>query len=718
MRNLRLILISTILILAVFCSLVGCLSNGANANPALNDGNGEEYLFSYVIKGDTQTAEGVIEKLAEGTQDSINLTTLKSPNQSYNPGYAFGGWYFTKTDFSGVPVSRMSAEEFFTLAEEYCQKDEVNPNTLTVTLYAKWVSTSVQDVDTVEKLVAISDNLLGSYRLTANIDLSDFDHYAYASEHALKADDYDSEEEMREEADKLRIMYENSWLPIAGKVGEEFAGTFDGNGYEIRGMEIVVTDHDADPDFNYVPVGLFGKVTGTVTNLNLVDYEIKMDGDASRFYVGGIVGWAFQGEANENGQTVKCEIRNCSSIGTIVNYEIEYTGNMWDSLFGSYAEPTSQVCYGGIVGFIEGASVNSVSATGKITSESNADEVYLGGVAGYNSNGSLTKSNADVDVRGRYAGGLVGYNNGSISLCYSLGDAEGSLSYPAIAGGLVAYNFTEGSIQRSYAEGNVKARTAGGLVGVNIFDYVTAGGGTVRDAYAKGNVFASEYAGGLIGRATADLPIFGREDFHSSIFNNDDLVSNIENNKLKFSFAIIERCLAFGSVEANATETEFKDDKGEVVSANVYYSVFAGGLIGQSYEQLVRSCVSYGDVLAISNRPKNNATSADDITYNTAFAGNLTGHSTNEVVNTNYLRVYTLDSVEVRRNNSIFTGKYFDVESGEEKTYPNTAPTQTQNRLNESSFYYGGDTLGFGRDVWNCDGVDIENGIYPTLQGV
>ncbi|MBO5774269.1 MAG: hypothetical protein J6R44_05490 [Clostridia bacterium] len=367
---------------------------------------------------------------------------------------------------------------------------------------------------------------------------------------------------------------------------------------------------------------------------------------------------------------------------------------------------------------MEGASVHSVSASGQITSESNADEVYLGGIAGFNSKGAITSSNANVYVRGRYAGGLVGYNNGSISLSYALGDAEGSLSYPAIAGGLVAYNFTEGSIQRSYAEGNVKARTAGGLVGVNIFDYVNAAGGTVRDAYAKGNVFASEYAGGLVGRANADLPIFGREDFHSSIFNNDDIVSNIENNKLKFSFAIIERCLAFGSVEANATETEFKDDKGEVVNASVYYSVFAGGLIGQSYEQLVRSCVSLGSVSAISNRPKNNATDADDIAHNTAFAGNLTGHSTNEIVNTNFFHVYTLDSVEVKRNGAIFTGKYVDATSGEEKTYPNTAPTQTENRLNDSTFYTSGSSLGFDVNVWNCDGVDIANGIYPTLKGV
>ncbi len=737
MRNLRLILISAILVLAVFCTLAGCMANGANASPVLNDGEGEEYLFTYVILGDAQTAEtadGNFLKLAtNATPDNLNLTTLKSPNQAYNPGFAFGGWYFTKDNVSGKPVSRMTTDEFFALAEEYGTSTETNPNTIEVKLYAKWVSTAVTDIDSVEGLIAVRNNLAGSYRLVKDIDLDDFDHYAYADEHVLDIDDYNSEEEMREEADKLRAMYQNSWIPIAGGVGEEFIGHFDGNGYEIRGMEIVVTDHDADPDFNYVPVGLFGKVTGTVTNVNLVDYEIKMDGDASRFYVGGIAGWVqkptgeninknFPGTYSLTGNTQEAQdsflrkypnrIAFAGAIGTIINYEIEYTGNMWDSLFGSYAEPTSQVYYGGIVGFIDEANVVSAFASGSITSESNADEVYLGGVAGFINKGSLTKSNANVYVRGRYAGGLAGYNNGKISYSYALGNAEGSLSYPAIAGGLVAYNFTEGSINNCYAEGNVKARTAGGLVGVNIFDYVTAAGGTVRDTYAKGNVFASEYAGGLIGRASADLPIFGREDFHSSIFNNDDFVSNIENNELKFNYAIIERCLAFGTVEANATETEFKDDKGEIVNASVYYSVFAGGLVGQAYEQLVRGCVSYGDVSAISNRPKGN--NANDITHNTAFAGNLVGHSTNMVVDTNYLRVYTLDSVEVKRNGEMFVGTNIEGEM----IYPNTAVTQSKARLNDATFYYNGASLGFSMNDWNCDGLDIENGIYPTLKGV
>ena len=752
MRKLRLIFITTILVLAIVFSFAGCLSNGADASPALNDGETDEIEIIYKITYNARTSQDKWQR--EYGRDSLNLTALENPDASYNPGYSFEGWYFT-TDYVGTPVARMELTEFFELANQYGQYNPTT-NIMHIEIYAKWVTSEANKITTAEELATVYltyERKIKEYRLAgdsedearqkangmifileSDIDLSSFDHYSYADPHVLDPDDYDDEEEMAQEAQKLRQMYENSWVPLAGGIGDCFGATFDGNGYEIKGMEIIVTDHDADPEFSYVPVGLFGKVSGTIKNVILTDYTIEMDGDASRFYVGGVVGWSsYYSYADESKQYGRVE--NCSAVGTIVNKEIEYTGNMWDSLFGSYAEPTSQVYYGGVIGFLEETQASKLYANGRITSESNADEVYLGGVVGYNKNGTLETSNADVYVRGRYAGGLVGYNNGKIAKSYALGDVEGSLSYPAIAGGLVAYNFTEGTIERCYAEGDAKARTAGGLIGVNVFDYKTASGGTVKDTYALGNVFASEYAGGLIGRANADVPIFGRQDFHPSIF--DDGKEYSAQSAIN-TFAIVENCLAFGDVEANATETEFKDDKGNVVNASVYYSVYAGALFGQSYEQLVKGCVAFGDVKAISSRPKNNA-NPDDLTHNTAYAGNFAGHTTNSVLGalntegnifySDYRAVYAIEGMTVMRNGSAFSGTYIievvDPITGEKKdetkTYPNTISTTTYENLRNATFYR--QTLGFNTregatDAWNLNGVDIEAGIYPTLLGV
>lgn len=658
MRNLRVILISTIMVLALALCLTGCVSGEASAlnNDIQNDEG--DVAMSYVISFHTGT-EQVIDPIEVRV---LEENAVPTPNSAYKPGYDFAGWYLS-SDFSGTKLTF--------------------PYTFTrnTTIYAKWIAKSVTKIATAEDLQRINGNLAGDYALVANIDLSQFDHYAFASEHTLDPDDFDSPEQMQEKADELKVKYANSWIPIAGGVGEEFTGTFDGNGYTISGMEIILTNYDEDPEFNYLPVGLFGKVSGTIKNVNLVDYRIQVDGDVSRFYIGGVVGWAYQSS-----------ISHCSSVGNIINLEIDYTGNMWDSLFGSYAEPTESTYFGGVVGLIEEATVTGVSSEGKITSESNADNVYLGGAVGYILSGTLTSSNSIAYVRGRYAGGLVGYNNGAISRSFAMGDVEGSLSYPAIAGGLVSYNFTGGTIERCYSTGKAKARTAGGLVGVNVFDYATAAGGTIRNAYASGDVFASEYAGGLVGRATADLPIFGREDFHESIYNKEDDYGSSSNR-----FAIIENCLSYGEVEANVTETTFKDYKGEEVTTNVYYSVFAGSLIGQSYEQLIKSCIAFGDVTAISNRP---IIDDEELVYNSAFADNFMGHSTNTIVGADYKTVYAVQDMIVTRNGSNYSGF-------------NSAQTQTYKMLNDSTFYRY--TLGFDVNIWNLNNLDVEDGIMPTL---
>ncbi len=663
MRNLRVILITLTLISALASCLVGCVSGGANALDVGVQNDGTDEAMSYVISFVTGTNQSF---------DPIEVHTLETnavptPNASYKPGYDFSGWYLT-SDFSG---SKLTFPYTF------------QRNT---TLYAKWIAKSVKKISTAEDLQSINIDLSADYVLVNDIDLSQFNHYDYATEHTLDSDDFDSPEQMQEKADELKVQYANSWVPIAGAVGKEFSGTFDGNGYTISGMEIILTDYDEDPEFNYLPVGLFGKVSGTVKNVNLVDYRIQVDGDVSRFYIGGVAGWAYQSN-----------ISNCSAVGNIINLEIDYTGNMWDSLFGSYAEPTESTYFGGVIGLIEEARVSGISSEGSITSESNADNVYLGGAVGYIASGSLANSNSIAYVRGRYAGGLVGYNNGAISRSFAMGNVEGSLSYPAIAGGLVSYNFTAGTIERSYATGNAKARTAGGLVGVNVFDYVTATGGTIRNAYSSGDVFASEYAGGLVGRATADLPIFGREDFNEVIYNKEDDYGSSDNR-----FAIIENCLSYGKVEANATETTFKDYKGDEVTTSVYYSVFAGSLIGQSYEQLIKSCVAFGDVVAISNRPIVDSSSDDEdaLEYNSAFADNFMGHSTNMIVGADYRTVYAVQDMTVTRNGTAYSGF-------------NSAQFQTYDMLNDSTFYRV--TLGFDINVWNLNNLDVENGIMPTL---
>ncbi len=571
-------------------------------------------------------------------------------------GHTFEGWYYT-VSLTGVKAAvgdRLTAD---------------------TTIYAKWVSSEAIRISTAEELDDVRLAPYSSYVLVNNIDLSDW------------------------EGEKDAEGNDKGWEPIGGFAeGEEFSGTFDGNGYVISGMRISYLEEDEE--FNYLPVGLFGKVTGTVSGVRLVNYSIELPGDQSRFYIGGIVGWLERGTIND-----------CSAVGTFINPEFEYEEGIWDELFGSYAEPSTGIYVGGIVGYVEGGTVTSVSSEGSINSVSNEENNYFGGIAGvvdYYTEETETEtvsvrprvSNAvsTVSVYGRYAGGLIGYNNGTVTASYATGTAGASRAYPGIAGGLVAYNYSRGIIQRCYATGATDARTAGGLVGVNIFDFEEAIGGTISDAYATGNVFASEYAGGLIGRAVSNLPYGGRSDFSDTVFDD-----SYEHETGDTTFFMVQNCLAYGSVTANAGQTIYTDYEGNETTANAYHAVFAGSVIGQAYELYIRYTVGFGNVEAISYRD-----SADQVVgeetyeYNVAYGDNFVGHSTGLTSSDDCYGIYVVKGLSVTRNGEPYLK---DASGNGYNTVPESSLT------GEVSFYTA--DLNFNTAYWNFSA--LSSGGRPTL---
>lgn len=586
---------------------------------------------------------------------SLTAEMLAAPPVGLN-GHTFEGWYYNSS-LTGDKVA---------------VGDRLTANTV---IYAKWVSADVIRISTAEELDAIRLAPSASYVLVNNIDLSSWQGETDADGNY------------------------KGWEPIGGfAAGEEFSGSFDGNGYVISGMRI--SNLEQDEEYNYLPVGLFGKVTGTLTGVRLVDFSIELPGDQSRFYIGGIVGWLERGTLSDS-----------SAVGMFTNPEFEYEEGIWDELFGSYAEPSTGIYAGLAAGYVEGGTVTSVTAEGSINSVSNEESNYFGGVVGvsdYYTEETETEnisvrpriSNcvANVSVYGRYAGGLVGYNNGTVTASYATGTAGASRAYPGIAGGLVAYNFSSGIIQRSYAAGAVDARTAGGLVGVNIFDFETAVGGTISDAYATGNVFASEYAGGLVGRAVSDLPYGGRGDFSDTVYDD-----SYEHETGATSFFMIQNCLAYGSVTANAGQTIFTDYEGNTTTANAYHAVFAGSVIGQAYELYIRYTVGFGNVEAISYRDSADQTVGEETyEYNVAYGDNFVGHSTGLTSSDNCYGVYVAAGLTVTRNGE----PYIRDASG--NGYNSVPETEL---YNTESFYTA--DLGFNTTYWNFSA--LASGGRPSL---
>jgi hypothetical protein len=159
------------------------------------------------------------------------------------------------------------------------------------------------------------------------------------------------------------------------------------------------------------------------------------------------------------------------------------------TVFGSVYSGYSYV--GAIAGHNEGI-INQCSARIHIEGES-----YVGGLVGYNK-GTISRSNARPGLLGyNYVGGLAGANNGIILRSMAtIGDGNyigAQLLANAIAGGLVGYNLTDGSVTYCYSElsVNISANYAGGLIGHNA--------GSVYHCYSIGSVNGAGNEGGLIG---------------------------------------------------------------------------------------------------------------------------------------------------------------------------------------------------------------------------
>jgi hypothetical protein len=115
---------------------------------------------------------------------------------------------------------------------------------------------------------------------------------------------------------------------------------------------------------------------------------------------------------------------------------------------------------------------------------------YVGGLVGYNNDGSITTSYAEGKVKGYYStGGLVGYNVGTITCSYTVTNVSGNY----YTGGLAGSNF-RGTIENSYAMGSVHGNLyQGGLVGYNF--YLS----TITKCFSNSSVTGGSSLGGFIG---------------------------------------------------------------------------------------------------------------------------------------------------------------------------------------------------------------------------
>ena len=162
---------------------------------------------------------------------------------------------------------------------------------------------------------------------------------------------------------------------------------------------------------------------------------------------------------------------------------------------------------GAIAGQNEG-DIENCSVTGSVTGTSNNS--FVGGIAGYNSSGTITGCHSAATVEGvAFVGGIAGQSDAmsgatSITGCYFTGNVtatkDNTTGY-SFAGGVVGVNINKAILTACYATGNVKGDGdfVGGVVGDNVYSIVRA------CYHATGSVTGpQESTGGVVGRNWKD----------------------------------------------------------------------------------------------------------------------------------------------------------------------------------------------------------------------
>lgn len=269
----------------------------------------------------------------------------------------------------------------------------------------------VIEISDAAQLAAIGTNdnypLSGSYKLTKNISLSD---------------------------------YEN-WTPIGQS--SAFSGTFEGNGKTISGLKVNSSGTYA---------GLFGQVSGTIKNLTVIG-EVNLNttsSSATTIYAGLLAG-------NVSGWFAT--IDSCSTSGE-VNASLNCTA--------SFGFTSANVYAGGVIGnsgswiSTEILSHKSGTVTAKYTGSVNGN-AYAGGIAGKTTAGLVDCYNraAVLSSSGKgssYAGGLAG-QCASTETSYNTGEITASDYCGSIAG------YATGSSTNCYYETGSASKAFGGYSG-------------------------------------------------------------------------------------------------------------------------------------------------------------------------------------------------------------------------------------------------------------
>ena len=297
----------------------------------------------------------------------------------------------------------------------------------------------------------------------------------------------------------------DAWSPI-GNMGDMegyttiFSGSFDGSGHTISNLSLEEGDGS-------VGVGLFGVITGSVSNLNVRDFTVTVEGETSQA-ISAVVGYLMFGSI-ENVSAAGCEVtgNNCTGIivggeqyATLQNLTVEDSTvtviNDNDFSGGQLVQIDIAEVGGLIVGGAFGGNIYDCTAQGTVQATGN-EPVGMGGIGGcLELMDNVVNCDADVIISspkgGHAIGGLCGYSGTHSDANVTMEEFGVAVTnYPAVI------KDCDVTVQMDVPG----ATHVGGLVGTGLYYFGEETAFAIANCTVKGEINGAVTPGSVAGRA-------------------------------------------------------------------------------------------------------------------------------------------------------------------------------------------------------------------------
>ena len=347
-------------------------------------------------------------------------------------------------------------------------------------------------------------------------------------------------------------------------------------------------------------------------------------------------------------------------IGVIQNLHMEGITILVDAIPGAFTERT--IYYGALVGgntvseghslIVRGCTVDDTSTVSITDSSNQMLFIHIGGLIGH------------------YSGDLCivedCINRGTISV-----STVGAAEIGGIVGSLEAISGEEIHIRRCINFGDIQLVGGGAVFGIGSMNV-----GKITDCFNYGTITSP---GGACGIGYA--PTIQRCINHGDISGKENAGGISYVNNLG---CVISDCINYGNI------THEKHTSG---------NIYIGGISGLNLGT-IENCANFGEINGTSGGGIAGETGWHyDVTYaviNCVNAGDINGSNG---------KIYSISL-----GNKYIQGCYTLYRSNPQ----DGTPLCTVAQLNDKSFWTN--TLGWDESIWSFDGLDVENGKYPTLR--